>query len=110
MSWLSRLTERRILKSLAEGRLQGLEGEGKPLPDRSGEAHLDPGEAMGFRIMAEAGALPEEITLKKQVAAQQQVLAGLTDPAARKAAMARLADLQMKQSMAEEARRRFLRD
>ncbi|WP_226621321.1 DUF1992 domain-containing protein [Alloyangia pacifica] len=110
MSWLSRLTERRILKSLAEGKLRGLEGEGHPLPDRSGEAHLDPGEAMGFRIMAEAGALPEEITLKKQVAAQQQVLAGLTDPEARKAAMARLAELQMKQSMAEEARRRFLRD
>ncbi|MCA0940907.1 DUF1992 domain-containing protein [Salipiger pacificus] len=110
MSWLSRLTERRILKSLAEGKLQGLEGEGRPLPDRSGEAHLDPGEAMGFRIMAEAGALPEEITLKKQVAAQQLVLAGLTDMDARKAAMAKLADLQMRHSMAEEARRRFLRD
>ncbi|ANT59244.1 DUF1992 domain-containing protein [Salipiger sp. CCB-MM3] len=110
MSWLSRLTERRILKSLAEGKLQGLEGEGRPLPDRSGEAHLDPGEAMGFRIMAEAGALPEEITLKKQVALQRQALAALTDPAERRAAMALLAELEMKQAMAEEARRRFLRD
>ncbi|MBE9635529.1 DUF1992 domain-containing protein [Salipiger mangrovisoli] len=109
MSWLSRLTERRILKSLAEGKLQGLEGEGRPLPDRSGEAHLDPGEAMGFRIMAEAGALPEEITLKKQVSAQRQLLATLTDPAERREAMAKLAELQMKQAMAEEARRRFLR-
>lgn len=110
MSWLSRLTERRILKSLAEGRLQGLEGEGKPLPDRTGEAYVDAGEAAGFRIMAQAGALPEEIKLKKQVAAQAEVLAGLTDPVARRAAMAELAKLQMKQSMAEEARRKFMRD
>ena len=109
MSWLSRLTERRILKSLAEGKLQGLEGEGKPLPDRSGEAHLDPGEAIGFRIMAEAGVLPEEIDWKRKVTAQREALSTLTDPAERKAAMARLAELEMRQSMAEEARRRFLR-
>ncbi|MBR9763267.1 MAG: DUF1992 domain-containing protein [Rhodobacteraceae bacterium] len=110
MSWLSRLTERRILKSLAEGRLQGLEGEGKPLPDRSGEAYLDTGEAVGYRIMAQAGALPEEIRLKKAVAAQVEVLASLSDPEERRAAMAVLAQLQMKQSMAEEARRKFMRD
>ena len=109
MSWLSRLTERRILKSLAEGKLEKLDGEGKPLPDRSGEAHLDAGEAIGFRIMAEAGVLPEEIEWKRKVAAQREALNGLKDPEARKAAMARLADLDMRQSMAEEARRKFLR-
>ena len=109
MSWLGRLSERRILKSLAEGRLQGLAGEGRPLPDRSGQAHLDAGEAIGFRIMAEAGALPEEIVLKKRVAAQRARLAALADPAERKAAMAELADLEMRQAIAEESRRRFLR-
>lgn len=109
MSWLSRLTERRILKSLAEGRLRSLEGEGKPLPDRSGDAYVDAGEAIGFRIMAEAGVLPEEIVLKKQVTAQRAVLLALTGAEERKAAMARLSDLEMRQTIAEEARRRFLR-
>lgn len=109
MSWLSRLTERRILKSMAEGKLRGLEGEGKPLPDRSGEAHLDAGEAVGFRIMAEAGVLPEEISLKKKVAEQKEHLSTLSDSAERKAAMAKLAEIEMRQAMAEEARRRFLR-
>lgn len=110
MSWLSRLAERQILKSKLKGGLQGLQGEGQPLPDRTGDAFVSAGDAVGFRIMAQAGVLPEEITLKKQVAEQAAYLATLTDPAAQKAAMAKLADLQMRQAMAEEARRRFLRD
>jgi hypothetical protein len=109
MSWLSRLAERQIQKARLKGQLQGLEGEGKPLPDRPGDAFISPGDAVGFRIMAEAGVLPEEITLKKQVAAQRAHLATLTDEAERKAAMAELARLEMRQAMAEEARRKFLR-
>jgi hypothetical protein len=109
MSWLSRLAERQIQKARLKGQLQGLEGEGKPLPDRTGDAFVSPGDAVGFRIMAEAGVLPEEIILKKQVIAQREHLATLTDAAARKAAMAKLADLEMRQAIAEESRRTFLR-
>lgn len=109
MSWLSRLAERRIQAARLKGQLQGLDGEGKPLPDRPGDAFVSPGDAVGFRIMAEAGVLPEEIALKKQVAAQRAHLATLTDEAERKAAMAELARLEMRQAIAEEARRRFLR-
>jgi len=109
MSWLSRLAERQIQKARLKGQLQGLEGEGKPLPDRPGDAHVSPGDAIGFRIMAEAGVLPQEIELKKQVAAQRAYLATLTDEAERKAAMAVLAQLEMRQAIAEEARRKFLR-
>lgn len=109
MSWLNRLTERRIAKARAEGKLSNLEGEGKPLPDRPGEAFVSPGDAMGFRIMAEAGVLPEEIVLKKQVEAQRARLAALTDEADRKEALAELSRLMMLQSIAEEARRKFLK-
>lgn len=59
--------------------------------------------------MAEAGVLPDEIVLKKQAAAQRAHLATLTDAAERKAAMAELARLEMRQAIAEEARRRVLR-
>ncbi|WP_420859067.1 DUF1992 domain-containing protein [Marivivens marinus] len=108
--WLDKIAERRMLKARAEGKLQGLSGEGKPLPERPGDAFVDPGEAVGFRIMAEAGALPEEITIKRQIEAVKAQLAGLTDPADRKAVMAELSRLQTKLAMAEEARRKFLRD
>ena len=109
MSWLSRLAERQIQKARLKGQLQGLEGEGKPLPDRPGDAFISAGDAAGFRIMAQAGVLPEEITLKKQAAAQRAHLATLTDPAERKAAQAELARLEMLQAIAEESRRKFLR-
>jgi len=109
MSWLSRLAERQIQKARLKGQLQGLEGEGKPLPDRPGDAFVPPGDAVGFRIMAEAGVLPEEITLKKQVIAQRAHLATLTDATERKAAMAELARLEMLQAIAEDSRRNFLR-
>ena len=110
MSWLSRLAERQMQKARLKGELQGLEGEGKPLPDRTGDAFVSPGDAVGFRIMAEAGVLPEEIVLKKEAARLRAVLAGLTDETARKAVMAELARVEMRQAMAEEARRNFLRD
>lgn len=109
MSWLNRLAERRMQAARLKGDLQGLEGEGKPLSDRTGDAFVSAGEAVGFRMMAEAGVLPEEITLKKAVNAQRLLLASLTDEAARKTAMAELARLEMRQAMAEEARRAFFK-
>lgn len=109
MSWLNRLAERRMKAAVAKGELQHLQGEGKPLPDRTGDAFISAGDAVGFRIMAEAGVLPEEINLKKRAQAQREKLAGLTDEAERKAAMAELARLEMLQAIAEEARRKFLK-
>lgn len=43
------------------GQLSGLAGAGKPLPDRTGDAFVITGDAVGFRIMAGAGVRPEEI-------------------------------------------------
>jgi hypothetical protein len=108
MKWL-RLTENQIQKARAEGQLDGLEGEGKPLPDRSGEAHADAGMAAGMRIMAQAGAVPEEFGLKEQLAQARKDYAGLTDPGQRKSAMARISDLEMRYNMARDARKSFFR-
>ena len=109
MSWLSRMAERQMTKARFQGQLQGLAGEGHPLPDRIGDAFVSPGDAIGFRIMAEAGVLPEEITYKKQAIALRATLASLTDAQAIKAAMAELARIEMRQAMAEDARRAFLK-
>ena len=109
MSWFNKLTERQIAKARAKGELSGLEGEGKPLPDRPGDVYISAGDAVGFRIMAEAGVLPEEIIRKKQAAALRAQLASLSDEAQRKAVMAELARVEMLQAIAEEARRKFLK-
>ncbi|MDP5220485.1 DUF1992 domain-containing protein [Ruegeria sp. 2205SS24-7] len=103
------LAERQILKARAEGQLDGLQGEGQPLPDRSGEAMSDPALAAGHRIMAQAGVLPEEFALKKELDAARADYPNLTDPDARKAAMARIAELEMRYNMARDARHSFMR-
>ena len=103
------LTERLIGRAAEDGSLQGLEGEGKPLPQAEGGAFVDATEAAGFRIMAREGALPPEVVLAKQAQALRRQLAGEADEAARKRIMARLSDVEMRRAMRMEARRRHMR-
>lgn len=104
----SRLAERQMQKALAEGKLDGLEGAGKPLPDRSGEAFTDMATAVAARIMAEAGALPEEFKLKKQLDLAREVYGAAATAEEKRLAMQRVADLEMRYNIAAEARRRFM--
>lgn len=105
----NRLTEAQIRKAEADGTLRGLEGEGKPLPHRPGDALIDPGDAVGFRIMAEAGALPEEIKLKAALDRARRDWQAASDPDHKKRLMAQFADLQMRFDIACDARRTFLK-
>lgn len=100
----SSLAERQILKAQAEGQLDNLKGAGKPL-DMSGDAGSS--TAVGYRIMAEAGALPREIELRKDVEKQRQVLRETSDEAGRRREMAKLAELQLRLDIEQEARRKF---
>lgn len=99
-----RLAERQILKAQAEGQFANLKGAGRPLPP-SGNG--DAAEAAGFRIMAEAGALPLEVVLRKAIEAHMQVPRSTTDPDERKRLMSDLAGLHLKLAIQEEARRKF---
>ena len=105
---MRQLIERQILKAKAEGKLEGLEGEGKPLPERPEESVVDPAMAAGFRIMAEAGALPEEFRLKKELDEARAAWQAATDKAEKKKLMARIADLEMRYNIARDARKKFM--
>ena len=109
MSWFNNRAEEHIANARAAAQLDHLPGEGKPLPDGTGDAFITQGDAIGSHIMAEAGALPEEIVWKKPAATQRALLATLTDSSARKAAMAELAAIEMRQAIAEDSRRKFLK-
>ena len=106
---LRHLTEAQIRKAGAEGQLTGLEGEGRPLPDRPGDAFIDGADAAGHRIMARAGAIPEEIRLKAALDEARAVLKAAIGTNDEKPAMARVADLEMRYEIARDARRKFLR-
>ncbi|MCV6584320.1 MAG: DUF1992 domain-containing protein [Marinibacterium sp.] len=103
------LAERQILKARAEGQLDNLEGQGAPLPHRPEEAMVDAATAAGHRMMARAGAVPPELVLRKELQAARAAYASLTDPAEKKAAMARIADLELRHNIAMDARKAFLR-
>ncbi|WP_439140393.1 DUF1992 domain-containing protein [Roseicyclus sp.] len=107
--WLDRLAERRMLKARAEGKLSALAGEGKPLPDHPEAALVDPGLAVGYRIMAEHGALPEEVQLRKALEAAKSGYATATTDAEKRAAMAKISELSMTLAIAVEARQKFMR-
>lgn len=103
MKW-SDLAERQILKAQAEGQLDNLKGAGKPLNADGAETT----DAIGFRIMAEAGALPKEVQLRKALEDARARLATANE-ADRRAIMTRINDLQLRLDIEAEARRKYLR-
>lgn len=98
------LSEYQIRKAEHEGQLENLKGAGKPLP-KAGDGDFS--ENVGFRIMAEAGALPKEIELKREEEAQLRVLQATEDQEDRKREMKKLADIQLRRAIQEEARRKY---
>jgi len=104
---LRQLVERQIARTQMQGGLQGLKGEGKPLPDQP--VGVDAALSSGLRLMAEAGVTPEEFNIKKQLDTAISECSSLRDPTARKAKIAEIADLEMRYNMAVEARRAFLK-
>lgn len=99
-----RMAEEQIRRAQARGELDNLKGEGKPLPDQPAG---DFAQAAGFRIMSEAGAVPEEVRLRKAVEAKMAQLRDTTEPQAHRRLLSELGDLQMRLAIQEEARRKF---
>lgn len=99
---LNRLIDARLRAADAAGEFDGLPGAGHPLPD------LDqPADAVLGRMVKAAGALPPVVVFSKRVAACRERLQSLPQGADRKAEMKRLADLQTRLSIEQEAARRF---
>lgn len=104
-----RLIERQIQKAQSAGQFDALEGEGKPLPGRPAQTFADAAETTGFRAMAQAGVLPREIEIKKEMDALRRSLGTLAGDEQRKAVMAEIADLDLRYNIAREARQMFMR-
>lgn len=100
----AQLAERRIRAAMAEGKLDHLAGEGKPLPNRVDDLlPLDPIEALGFRLMREAGIVPQEIELSKQRLEAREAWQNANEDD-RTRLMARIAELDLRYNIAHEAR------
>lgn len=68
------LAEQRIREALENGEFDNLPGKGKPLPpDNLGLVPAD--RRAAYKILRNAGQLPVEIDLKKEIATLEQALA-----------------------------------
>ena len=106
MHWFERIAQRRIDEAAAKGQLSGLPGEGRPLdPDALRENSDD----VLHRMMADAGFLPEEFQLRKEVEANRAILAQIEDPAERAQLQRRIALLELRANIATDARRHSAR-
>ncbi|SDK09676.1 DUF1992 domain-containing protein [Aliiruegeria lutimaris] len=85
----------------ANGAFDNLPGAGKPLAD----LHQSK-DAVVARIMKEANAKPAAVVVQKQIVESRARLKALSDPQERKAEMRRLADLQTRLAIEQEAWRK----
>lgn len=92
-----RIAEKRIEAAISMGELDGLPGQGQPL--RLEEDQLvAPEIRMAYRVLKNAGYIPEEVILRKEIARIEELMVGLEDGEIRARAIARLNLLSAKLS------------
>lgn len=90
------IAERRIEKALAEGTFPDLSHwKGKPLPKDDME-HVPADLRMGYRILKNAGYVPEEVGLRKEIAKTEDLLRHCRDEKAKYKQLKKLNYLRFK--------------
>lgn len=103
---LDRLSEQQIQSAIRRGEFDKLKGAGKPFSESQiANASV---EGFGYKTMADAGVVPDEIKIKKEIARLMPELTGEADPEKCKTLMAELADLQTRLGILEEARKKYM--
>jgi Domain of unknown function (DUF1992) len=105
MNPIERIAEQRILEAIERGDFDHLAGAGKPL-DLDENADVPTELRVAYRILKNAGFVPPEIELRREIASTEQLLTQALNSDERQAASRRLEFLLMKLSIS----RRGLRD
>jgi hypothetical protein len=73
-----KIAERRIREAMERGEFDDLRGTGEPLPEDS--AHYIPGDLrMAYKILKNAGFVPPEIEVEREIQTVMDLLDGLED-------------------------------
>ena len=95
MGFLTDLAEERIRMAMQEGAFDDLPGHGRPLA--LGDDALVPAEMRpAYRVLKNAGYIPEELELRREIADVQELLGQALDVEERRVASGRLALLRMR--------------
>ncbi len=80
--FIERLAEEAIQKAQREGQFDNLPGQGRPLPEE--DLALVPSDLrMAYKVLKNAGCLPPELEREKEIRTALELLADMTDEAAR---------------------------
>lgn len=64
---IDKVAEEKIKHAIEKGELQNLPGEGRPL-QLDDDSHVPPELRAGYRVLKNAGYLPPEVSLRKEIA------------------------------------------
>lgn len=78
MICFEKIAERRIVEAIREGAFDNLPGAGKPLKLED-DSHLPEDLRIAYKILKNAGFVPPEVALQKEIATVEDVLAGMED-------------------------------
>lgn len=101
MSIFARIAEQRIQEAMARGEFDNLALKGEPIP-REDLSHVPEELRMGFKILKNAGVLPEELELRREMVSLRQLLDACGDEGERNALRKRLTARQLRFTMLME--------
>lgn len=103
------IAERKIQQAMEEGQFDHLQNKGKPLVD-DGMDMVPEDLRMAYKIMKNAGVVPEEIELRKGIVNLYELLNACADEAERKAIRAKISEKQLKYNIIMESRGKKITD
>jgi len=95
MICFQKIAERRILEAIGEGALDDLPGAGQPL-ELEDDSHVPEDLRVAYKILKNAGFVPKEVALQKEIIQAEDLLAGMEDTKAKYRQLKRLNFLVMK--------------
>lgn len=98
MICFQKIAERRILEAIREGALDDLPGAGQPL-ELEDDSHVPEDLRVAYKILKNAGFVPKEVALRKEIVQVEDLLAGMEDTRAKYRQLKKLNFLIMKLNM-----------
>jgi hypothetical protein len=78
MICFQKIAERRIIEAINRGEFDNLPGAGQPL-ELVDDSHVPEDLRMAYKVLKNAGYVPPEISLRKEIVKTEQLLAGMED-------------------------------
>ncbi len=98
MICFQRIAEKHIREAIENGELDNLPGSGKPLALED-DSHIPGDLRIAHKVLKNAGFVPQEVSLSKEIAQTEDLLAGMEDTKAKYRQLKKLNYLVMKLNM-----------